>query len=512
MSEGSSKALAAWLQSRVGEPITARSTWSNAGRIRHSPEDNVAVVPLRTATTKPSGFAATSRASVTIDGNEWDGVFAVRAELIDSHVSQEKRAVAMRVAHIADLDKTACKVLPGPWHTAQTTVRAHEVGTLGEGNVTVALDIMQWAEPFDKAFEGLSERGRVDRAVDLAIPLFSGLDHIHQHHGMVHRDIHPDNVMLAGDHLVFIDWGISSAVTTGTSTVTQAWGKFQTAYPAPEARTGQSVGHGQKIGLDADAWSMGVLLCTMSCGQEPILRNLQTGEIELPAAAGSLPRWLRDIIAGLTAYDRRERIQLADAVAALHDAGRNPVTAGARDEATASSNATSATTAPGSDGSADRRALAQGLLADGCAHSRAGRHSDALTAYASVVQTCHGNPDPALRECLAMALNNTQWTLHKQRHYTEAVATCSRVVDTFKDDSDPVLRQQVAIAFAGSGQSKRALGLPEEAVADWVNWFVISAATQTWFCVGRWRWRCATRVLPCPSSTGGWMRCRRTRG
>ncbi len=467
MSSGSSEDLAEWLGRRVGEPITARSTWASDGRIRELSEENVAVVPMPTARAKASGFAATYRSTVTIDGERWDGEFAVRAEILDSRASKEKRAVAMRMSQISEIGQPDAEVLPYPWHTAQTQVPAREVGLNYDGDATIALDIMQWAQPFDTAFEGLSVQGRVDRAVELAIPLFAGLDYIHRHHRMVHRDIHPDNVMFAGDHLVFIDWGIASAVTTGTSTVTQAAGKWHTAYPAPEARVGQSVGLGQEIGFYADAWAMGALLCTMACGRSPLLRNSQTGEIDLPAEAGNLPRWLRDIIEGLTIVDRHERMSMQEAVAALRDAGRNPITVGAPSEATATWSTTTAPTESASDDPADLRARARELLAEGHAHGRAGRPHDALAAYASAVETCDGDPDPALRQCLAMALNNTQWTLYQQRHYTEAVATCSRVVDTFKQDSDPVLRQQVAIAFSGSGYAKRALSLSEAAVADW---------------------------------------------
>jgi hypothetical protein len=232
----SSQDIAEWLTSRVGEPIAARSTWSEAGQIRTFSEENVSVVPLPTTRGKVSGQAATSRSSVTCDGEEWEGVYAVRAELINSRVSKEKRAVAMRIAQIADHDATARAVVPSPWITAQATVQAREVRSPRDGNEKIALDIMQWAEPFETAFEGLTGQERVERAVELAIPLFTGLDHIHRQYRMFHRDIHPDNVMYAGGHLVFIDWGIASAVTTGTSTVTQAAGKFTTAYPSPEAR------------------------------------------------------------------------------------------------------------------------------------------------------------------------------------------------------------------------------------------------------------------------------------
>ena len=301
---------------------------------------------------------------------------------------------------------------------------------------------------------------RVERAVELAIPLFAGLDHIHRLYRMVHRDIHPDNVMYAGGHLVFIDWGISSAVTTGTSTVTQAVGKFSTAYPSPEARAGQ-------VGPKADVWALGALLCLMACGESPVLRDAQTGRIELPAAATTLPRWLRDLIERLTEFHRNDRISLQDAVAVLRDAGATPLAPPASEDVTSFADARAAPTATTGGGSNERRALAQAFFADSHAHSNATRHQDALAALASVVSVCQGDPDPVLRQYLARALNNTQWTHHQLRQYAEAVATCSRVVDTFGDDADPLLRQQVAFALSGSAYAKRALGLPEAAVADW---------------------------------------------
>lgn len=459
----SSQDIAEWLTSRIGEPIAARSTWSEAGQIRTSSEENVSVIPLLTPRGKFSGYAATSRSRVTCDGREWDGIYAVRAELINSRVRQEKRAVAMRIAQIADHDATARAVVPNPWITAQATVPAWEVKSPREGNETIALDIMQWAEPFETAFDGYAEQERVERAVELAIPLFTGLAHIHRHHGMVHRDIHPDNVMYIDGHLVFIDWGIASAVTTGTSTLTQAVGKFATAYPSPEAREGQ-------VGPSADVWALGALLCLMACGESPVLRDPQ-GRIELPTAATALPRWLRDLIARLTEFHREDRLSLEEAVGVLCAAGRDASASAASEADTSFADPTSApTTAPtttSGDNSDDRRDTVNSLFADSYALSRAARHHDALAALESLVSACQGDPDPIVRQHLVRALNNIQWTLYQVGRYADAVATCSRVVDTFGDDSDPVMRQQVAFALSGSAYAKRALGLSESAVADW---------------------------------------------
>lgn len=464
MSEESAKAIAKWLRSNLEQPIGARSTTLTiAGKIVSSLEDDVSVVPISEASR--GGQAATCRARVTIDGELWDGTFAVRAEILEFDASQVKRRrLAVQMAHIAKWDRTAAKVMTHGWRTAQTTVLADAVGSHGDGDETVGLDIMQWAEPFAAAFAGLSGRGRVDRAVELAIPLFSGLDHIHEHHGVIHRDIDPSNVMFAGDRLVLVDWGIASAVTVGTSTLTAPIGKSG-PYLAPETS------NFQEIGRFTDAWALGVLLCEMACGEPPIVRDRRSGEIQLPAKAGDLPRWLRDIITGLTIVDRHKRMTLKAAVASLLAAGAaEGIEERARSESRSSSTATTAPmaeTAPQTDDLVDRRASAKMLLAQGYDLDGLGQRWEAVAAYTSLVDTCDGDPDPVLRQQVAMALNNKQWSLHQMSQHTEAVATCSRLVHTFGGDPDLALRQQVAMALNGSGYSKRELSLVEQAVTDW---------------------------------------------
>lgn len=465
MSERSPQAIAAWLKSKMGEPIGARLTAvDSGGKIFRSDRDDVSVVPISTSEVRSGGQAATCRARVTIDGEPWDRDLAVRAELLESYASA-RRPHAMWMAYIAKHDKRAAEILLQPWRTAEAKVQADAVGSQRDGTETVGLDIMQWADPFAAAFAEVSGQGRVDRAVELAIPLFSGLDHIYERWMVVHRDIDPSNVMFGAGNLVLVDWGISSTVTKGTSTITTAMGKPNSPYVAPETRV-----DGQSIGRFTDAWALGVLLCEMACGEPPIVRDRRSGEIQLPAKAGDLPRWLRDIITGLTTLDRHERVTLKAAVARLRAAGAEATEEGARSEPRGSSTATTATTAstaPQTDDLADRRASAKMLLARGYDLDGLGQRWEAVAAYTSLVDSCGGDPDPVLRQLVAMALNNKQWSLYQLSQHTEAVATCSRLVHTFGGDPDLVLRQQVAIAFNGSGYSKRELALGEQAVADW---------------------------------------------
>ncbi|KRA37928.1 hypothetical protein ASD81_04380 [Nocardioides sp. Root614] len=373
----------------------------------------------------------------------------------------------MRMAQI--VDERAALVLLRPWRTAQATVLPQVVGSRRDGTETIGLDIMPWAEDFAQAFVGHSGHARVDRAVQLAIPLFSGLDYLHEQHTVVHRDIHPSNVMYAEGRLVLVDWGIASNVTDGISTLTAAIGKEQTVYFAPE-----TAAH-QRVGRFTDAWAMGMLLCEMACG-EPPMRVGGVAGVRLPAAANQLPRWLVAVIEGLATSSVRDRMRLEDAIDALHDAGRSSVAAGGPAFEPSHSTAltaqpaistTSTTMAQEGPDAAHRRTRAREFFAEGYELLKSGRAHEALRAYLEVISMCDGDPDPIMRQNMAMALNNTQWAQNRLGQHAEAVGTCSRMVHAFGGDSDLLLRRQVATALNGSGYAKAALRLNDGAIADW---------------------------------------------
>ena len=76
----------------------------------------------------------------------------------------------------------------------------------------------------------------VHEAVRLIIEVVDALTHAHEH-GVVHRDIKPDNVMLSGRHALVADFGVAKAVTeaTGRNTVTTLGVAVGTpAYMSPE--------------------------------------------------------------------------------------------------------------------------------------------------------------------------------------------------------------------------------------------------------------------------------------
>src|SRR5688500_9173657 len=110
----------------------------------------------------------------------------------------------------------------------------------------------------------LREQGRLDpeRAAELVAQLASALDAAHAA-GLVHRDVKPANVLLAGDHAYLSDFGLtrlagSDAELTGSG---QWIGTVE--YCSPEQL------QGERTDARADVYSLGCVLFAALCGKPP---------------------------------------------------------------------------------------------------------------------------------------------------------------------------------------------------------------------------------------------------
>ena len=129
---------------------------------------------------------------------------------------------------------------------------------------------------------GESLRGRLLRsgalstaeAVRLAREVASGLDYAHRH-GVVHRDIKAENVLLHEGHALIADFGIAKALTAArtqdgaiNTTLTQAGGSIGTpAYMAPEQAVADNVDH------RTDLYAWGLLTYELLAGAHPFARH-----------------------------------------------------------------------------------------------------------------------------------------------------------------------------------------------------------------------------------------------
>ena len=106
----------------------------------------------------------------------------------------------------------------------------------------------------------------VSEAVRLLHDVIDGLAYAHTHN-VVHRDIKPDNVMIANRHAMITDFGIAKAISevAGQSRVTTAGVSIGTpAYMAPEQCTADA-----HIDHRADLYSFGVLAYEILAGRPP---------------------------------------------------------------------------------------------------------------------------------------------------------------------------------------------------------------------------------------------------
>lgn len=119
--------------------------------------------------------------------------------------------------------------------------------------------------------ERLSREGElpVHEAVRLLAEVVDALSHAHEH-GVVHRDIKPDNVMLSGRHALVADFGVAKAVSdasAGGSGVTSVGLAVGTpAYMSPEQAAADP-------GIDhrSDIYSVGVMAYEMLTGRTPFV-------------------------------------------------------------------------------------------------------------------------------------------------------------------------------------------------------------------------------------------------
>lgn len=148
----------------------------------------------------------------------------------------------------------------------------------------------------------------------LFVQLVAAVKHMHAH-GVVHRDIKCENILLAGARhrqLVLADMGFATRYEAGKAALDEPWGSLH--YSSPEI-VAQTVYEGPEV----DVWSMGVVLYAWCTGRLPFGGSEQDTALRILSASyqtpSSLSPPLAELIRRMLTADPAKRATLAEIAA-----------------------------------------------------------------------------------------------------------------------------------------------------------------------------------------------------
>ncbi|MDG4824867.1 serine/threonine-protein kinase [Asanoa sp. WMMD1127] len=224
------------------------------------------------------------------------------------------------------------EIRPAPWLPGgdawQTTLReARAASRLRHPNVVAVLDVLRtdrsWIVmeyvPGRSLHDVVAERGPLDppEVARLGLEILAALEAAHDA-GIIHRDVKPQNVLLADDgRVVLTDFGLAVVADGGVTVPDQVLGSAD--FVAPEcALTGAST-------VAGDLWSIGATLYALVEGRAPFHRPTVVATLTALAAGPPDPMFragpLAPVILRLLDRDPRRRPDAAALRARLQTAG-----------------------------------------------------------------------------------------------------------------------------------------------------------------------------------------------
>lgn len=221
-----------------------------------------------------------------------------------------ERDVALKVmhSHLAEDDSFLNRFSQEAKSAARLS-HPHVVGVLDQGHDGSLVYLVMEYVPGRTLRALMEERGPLQPRLALALldAVIDGLAAAHEA-GLVHRDVKPENVLLAEDGRIKVgDFGLARAVSTSTNTGTLIG---TVAYIAPELVTGGSADE------RSDIYSVGIMLYEMLTGHHPYTGDIpiqvafQHVNSEVPPPSEELPGLAEDLdelVQWCTAQDPEDR-------------------------------------------------------------------------------------------------------------------------------------------------------------------------------------------------------------
>ncbi|GAB3604417.1 Stk1 family PASTA domain-containing Ser/Thr kinase [Microbacterium aureliae] len=235
---------------------------------------------------------STSQQTDPLIGRLVDGRYRVRARIARGGMAtvyvatdlRLERRIALKVmhGHLSDDSVFQSRFIQEA-RAAARLADPHVVNVFDQGqDGDIAYLVMEYL-PGITLRELLREQRRltVPQSITIMDAVLSGLAAAHRA-GIVHRDVKPENVLLAEDGRVKIgDFGLARATTANTATGAQLLGTI--AYLAPELVTRGTAD------ARSDIYALGIMLYEMLTGEQPY-KGEQPMQIAFQHATDSVPR------------------------------------------------------------------------------------------------------------------------------------------------------------------------------------------------------------------------------
>ena len=236
----------------------------------------------------------TDDSSATAPGG---AIFSGRYEIV-APISSGAMGAVYRAIDRHTHKEVALKRLLDLQHAARFEIEARLLASLSHPRVVKVLDhsqdehglyiVMDLVRGTDLGAQ-LKERGApglpAQEAVDYARHVCEALQYVHDQQ-IVHRDVKPQNMILADDGVVLVDFGVARAIGSDETVGTIAVGTPR--YMAPEVFAGGTVSPA------SDVFSLAATLWTLMIGSPPRYGDV----LKIEKVAPELPPELREALAG----------------------------------------------------------------------------------------------------------------------------------------------------------------------------------------------------------------------